>query len=351
MATIKDVATLAGVSTSTAKRAITHPEKLRPHMLRKVLDAVQELDYEPDLTACALRRGRNNTVGLLVADIMEPFFAELAQEIGVHLRHSAHGLLLANNEYQTEIERHNLRQLSGQKISALIIRPSYGIGNLDDLLRMQAKGTYIIEVDHHLPDSPFDFVMLDHEQCVRMGLEHLLSLGRTRIAGLGQHHPENYPEWRAFHFERLMGENGLLLPEAYRRVLRYSEEDAYPYTLDVLSLPRGERPTAIFAFNGSEAIGARRAICELGLSIPEDVSLLAFDNYAWTDRVFPGIDMIVQPVREMARALVEQVLSTLDGQGQKLQRVFPGVLLVRGSCQPPPYRTQSHFASLFLSRT
>ncbi|GGJ46811.1 LacI family DNA-binding transcriptional regulator [Deinococcus roseus] len=330
MPNINDVAKRAGVSPSTAKRAITRPEQLTPQTLQKVMQAVAELQYEPDLTASALRKGKNNTIGLLVADILEPFFAEMAREIGWGLRNSGYGLLLADNEYHSEIELNNLKHLAGQRVSALIIRPSYGPGNREYLLKMQEKGTYIIEVDHHLEDSPFDYIMLNHEQCVRIGLEHLWSLGHTRIAGLGTFDARLYPEWRAYHFKHLMEERGLQIPPEFQRMVHYSEQDAYDYTHYLLSLP--EPPTAIFAFNGSEAIGAHRAIEDAGKSIPQDVSLLAFDNYPWTARVKPGIDVIEQPIRQMARLLVEQVLSSIAGRHTPVHLLLPGKLIVRGSC-------------------
>ncbi|GEM49147.1 LacI family DNA-binding transcriptional regulator [Deinococcus cellulosilyticus] len=333
MPNINDVAKLAGVSPSTAKRAITRPEQLTPQTLEKVMQAVRELQYEPDLTASALRKGKNNTIGLLVADILEPFFAELAREIGRALRNSGYGLLLADNEYHSEVELNNLRHLAGQRVSALIMRPSYGPGNREYLLKMQDKGTYIIEVDHHMPDSPFDYLMLDHEQCVRMGLEHLWNLGHTRIAGLGLHDPEKYPEWRAYHFQKLMQERGLNIPDAYQKLLPYSEQDAYEFTRELLALP--DPPTAIFAFNGSEAIGAHRAIEDAGWVIPHQISLIAFDNYPWTARVKPGIDVIEQPIQKMADMLVKQVLDSISGRHVPMQRLLPGNLIVRGSCSSP----------------
>lgn len=335
MATINDVAKLAGVSPTTAKRALNEPHKLQPATLQKVQWAIEQLDYEPDLTAGALRRGRNLTVGLLVGDIVEPFFAELARGIGDHLRKANYGLLLADSGYQSEIERHNLRHLAGQRVSALIIRPSYGQHNRDYLLKMQEKGTYIIEVDHHMDDSPFDFLMLHHEQCIQLGLQHLWKLGHTRIAGLGIHHPELHPEWRAYHFERIMKGKGYAIPDAYRRLIEYNEHEAYLLARDLLQLP--ERPTALFAFNGTEAIGAYRAIQELGLRIPEDISLLAFDNLTWTSLVKPGIDVIEQPVHDMAALLTRQVLQNIDGAGKPMKKLMEGKLVVRGSCAAPAF--------------
>ena len=332
MPTIHDVAKLAGVSPTTAKRALNEPHKLQPRTLEKVQWAIQQLDYEPDLTASALGKGKNRTVGLLVANIQEPFFAELADQVGTLLQAAHYGLLLADSKFDSDLELQNLRQLSGHRVSALILRPSYGRSNQDYLLKMQARGTHIIEVDHHLPDSPFDLVMLDHQQSVKLGLQHLWDLGHTRIAALGSHDPLLHPEWRSFTFETLMRERGLPIPEAYRRIIPLDARSAYLFTHDLLQLP--ERPTALFAFNGSGAMGAFRAIREAGLSIPQDISLLAFDNYPWTELVTPGLDVIEQPVQNMSELLLERILNGMT-ENKAVQHRLPGRLMVRGSCAAP----------------
>ncbi|GGJ57534.1 LacI family DNA-binding transcriptional regulator [Deinococcus roseus] len=333
MPTISDVAKLAGVSPTTAKRALSEPHKLLPQTLEKVQWAIKELDYEPDLTASALGRGKSNAVGLLVANIREPFFAELADQVGTLLRAEGYSLLLADSKFNGELELQNLKLLAGHRVSALIVRPAYGRNNRDYLLKMQDKGTYIIEVDHHALTSPFDFVMLDHQQSVMLGLQHLWNLGHTRIAALGSYDPIHHPEWRSFTFETAMTQMGLSVPEGYRQIVPLTEEGGYQRTRELLSL--AERPTAVFALNGTEGMGAFRAIREAGLRIPEDISLLTFDNYPWTGLVSPGIDAIEQPVTEMSTVLVRRILEGENRSVELFGQQFPGRLVVRGSCARP----------------
>lgn len=335
MPTIIDVARLAGVSPTTAKRALSDPTRLHPATLERVHQAIEALQYEPDQTAGALRRGRNKAIGLVVGSIVEPFFAQLARSIGESVRMLGYSLMVADNNYKSDLELEALRQMSGNRVSGLIIRPGYGKTNLEYLLRMQARGTFVLEVDHHPEGSPFSYVMLDNRRCVAEGVRYLAELGHRRIAALGAYDPVFHPEGRSKAFPEAMQALGLSIPPEYRRVISLNEREAYDLTLYFMGLP--ERPTALFAYNGTGAIGAFRAIRELGLEIPRDVSLLGFDNYPWTGLVKPAVDVFEQPVEDMGRAAARVVLAAVE-EGpppEPVRLVFPGRLLKRGSCAPP----------------
>lgn len=335
MATINDVAALAGVSPTTAKRALRDPERLAPGTLQRVLQAVESLQYEPDQRAGALRGGRNQTVGLLLGSIVEPFFASLARVIGDTLRQDDYTVLIADSEYNSELELRSLKQFLGHRVSGLIIRPGYGRSNLDYLKRMQNHGTYVVEIDHRMPDSPFSSIMLDNLNCIREGVRYLHDLGHRRIAALGTYDALVHPENRSFAFPIAMQEVGLAVLDEYRRLISLTEDEAYEFTRDLMRLE--QRPTAVFALNGTGTEGAFRAISELGLRIPDDVSLLGFDNYTWTRLVNPQIDVIAQPTEDMGRLAAEWVIEAVSGHGpnEVRQRQFPGELLKRGSCAPP----------------
>lgn len=335
MPTINDVAKLAGVSATTAKRALRDPDRLASATLQRVRKAIEELHYEPDERAGSLRRGRNQTVGVLLGSIVEPFFASLARVIAYTLRQHGHTALVADSEYKAELELQSLKQFHGHRVSGLIIRPGYGRSNLDYLLRMHEHGTYIVEIDYHYPNSPFSRVMLDNARCIRKGVRYLHGLGHRRIASLGSYDPVINPEDRSYTFPIAMYEVGLDVPEAYRRVIALTEDEAYQLTHDLMRLDKP--PTALFGLNGTGTEGAFRALRELGLRIPQDVSLLGFDDYTWTRLVNPPIDVITQPVDEMGRLAARLVLSAVgqDSEPEARHCIFPGELLVRGSCAAP----------------
>lgn len=331
MATIHDVAKLAGVSPTTAKRALRAPDRLHPETLSKVQRAIQTLHYEPDQRAGALRGGRSGAIGLVVGSVVEPFFAELTRTLSRRLHQAGYALITTENEYDSELELQSLRILYGQRVPALIVRPGYGHANLEYLKRLQERGVFIVQVDYCLPGDPFCSVMLDNAACVRQGVRYLHGLGHTRIAALGSYDPLRHPEERSQAFPEVMRELGLSLPPEYERVILLTEEAAYRLTLDLMRLP--EPPTALFSLTGTNAAGAYRALRELGLRLARDVSLLTFDNYAWTELVDPQIDVIEQPVAQMGETAAQIVLNALEhGPPDRPTRTtLPGKLIVRGS--------------------
>ena len=334
MANINDVAKRAGVSPTTAKRAIRTLDLLAPATLDKVQRAIDDLHYEPDQLAAALRRGQSKTIGLIVGSIVEPFFAQLTRTVGKAVRERGYTLLVADSEYDAGIELEQLKAFYGNRVGGLIIRSGYGTPNIDYLQRLQERGTAITEIDHIYPNSPFSHVMLDNEGCIRRGVAYLAGLGHERIAALGTYHETILPDERTRVFPAVLRDAGLTLPAPYQRVIYPTPQEAYTLTRDLMTLP--EPPTALFATTGNLAVGAFRALRELNIRIPQDVSLLSFDDYPWTSLVEPPIDVIAQPVEAMGRAAVDIVLGQLENPSAQVTRKrFAGTLLKRGSCASP----------------
>ncbi|WP_425144918.1 LacI family DNA-binding transcriptional regulator [Deinococcus sp.] len=333
MTSIINVAQLAGVSATTAKRALKDPDKLHPETLRRVQEAIAELHYEPDLRAGALRAGQSRTVGVMLGSIIEPFFAQLARTLSVELRRSGYNMLLTENEYQSEQELAELKLLYGQRIDALILRPGYGGKSRDYLARLHERGVFIAQIDYCSPDAPYPSVMLDNGGAVRAGVRYLRALGHERIAATGKFDQRMHPETRSYTFPSAMAEVGLRVHPEYERVMFLTEANAYLYTLEVMRLP--QPPTAIFALTGASAAGCYRALQELNISVPGEVSLLTFDNYSWMGLVSPGITALEQPADEMARAAVQMTLAALGGEPYVHDVVFPARMVMRGSCAAP----------------
>ncbi|MEM7734916.1 MAG: LacI family DNA-binding transcriptional regulator [Deinococcota bacterium] len=334
MANITDVARRAGVSPTTAKRAINNPELLAPATLKRVKRAIAQLAYEPDQRAAALRSGHSKTIGLIVGNIDEPFFASLIRVISRTLRAQGYTLLVADNEYDTRNELEQLKTFQRNRIAGLILRSGYGKPNLKYVQRMKANDTAVVEVDFLMPESPFSHVMLDNTRCMKLGLEYLHSLGHKRIATLGSYHETILPDERTKAFPELMADLGLAVSEAYERIIHPTSAEAYRITHELMNLP--EPPTALFATTGNLASGAFQALRERGLELPQDISLLSFDNYPWTHMVAPAIDVIAQPVEDMSIAAAEMIVREIETPDRPAEQVrFPGTLIKRGSCAAP----------------
>ena len=323
------------MSTTTAKRAIRAPEKLAPDTLRRVREAIEALHYEPDQLASALRSGHSSTIGLVIGSIVEPFFAELTRTIVHDVRELGYSVIMADNEYRDDVEAAHLRSFYGNRVAGLILRSAYGEGNLDYVLRMQRRGVAVVEIDYFVPGSPLPHVMLDNATAVEVGVGHLVAAGHQRIATLTSYHRHRNPDERVQTFPLAMERRGLSVPDEYRWPVSPTEWDAHEVTQRLMRL--AEPPTAIFATTGSMAAGAYRALRELGLRVPDDVSLLAFDDYPWMSLVAPGIDTLAQPVEAMGRATVRLLFDQIRlGSSAPVERLrFPAELLVRGSVRPP----------------
>lgn len=332
--TIQDVARLAGVSPSTAKRALKEPEKLTPQTLTRVQEAIEKLHYEPDIRAGSLRGGQSRTVGLIVGSIVEPFFAQFARTATQVLGAAGYAVIISENEYSSARELDELRLLYGQRVAGILVRSGYGGESRDYLHRLAERGVCIVEFDYTYPLSPFPSVMLDNPEAVRTAVLHLYSQGHRHIAALGNYDPVIHPEERSRTFPQAMNALGLTVPIEYQRVMILTEETAYRLTHELLDLPNP--PTALLALTGTQAIGAYRAIRERNLRIPKDLSLVAFDNYPWTELVDPPVTVVEQPVDDMATASAKIMISCLEGKVENKEykrQVFKGKLIVRQSCR------------------
>lgn len=334
MPTIQDVARLAGVSPTTAKRALRDPDKLTPDTLARVQLAIDQLHYEPDQRAGSLRGGQSSTIGLILASILEPFFAQFARTAAHALADAGYTLIISENEYSAQREIEELRRLYGQRVAGIMLRPGYGPQSRDYLARLAARGVAVVEYDYVHLHSPYPSVMLDNRGAMVQAVQYLHGLGHRDIAALGTYHPVIHPEERSRTFPEAMNDLGLTVPTEYQRVTLLTEESAYVLTHELLSLPRP--PSALIALTGTQAIGAYRAIRERGLRIPEALSLITFDNYPWTALVDPPITVLEQPAEAMATATVRQLLTQLGGAAvTPVHEVFPARLIERGSCAAP----------------
>jgi LacI family transcriptional regulator len=204
---------------------------------------------------------------------------------------------------------------------------------------MRARGTAIVEIDYVHPQSPFHYVMLDNSEAIAAGVEYLRELGHRAIAGVGLQESMTHPDERTDGFVRAVRQAGLPLPDPWNpKVARSGKSSPEEHAYHVVKrlLQREPRPTAVFALMGESGVGALRAVQDLGLIVPDQISVLGFDDDRWTTIVTPRLDVLEQPIEEMGRAAVRIVMDELEGhvQGTVRER-YPARLLRRGSCRSP----------------
>lgn len=319
MPTIKDVAREAGVSVGTASRVISGHASVASELRERVQRAVRRLDYKPNLAARALRTNRVDVLGLILPDITNPFFAQLARE--VEIAAAARGLLvmLANTLGAPGLE--------AQRLSAILDRAPRGvlIVPASDGAAVQVRdGISCVALDRPVPGLPL--VSVDNRLSAALAAEHLAGLGHRRIAYLAGPLDTQVAREREVGFSRRLAE---VAPEAVVR----RAEGAFDYA-------SGERMareilaeggvTAIAAASDQQAVGVIRAARDFGLRVPDDLSVVGFDDVALAALVVPRLTTIRQPARRLAEVAVARVLDGGEGDVREL-----GELVVRDSTGAP----------------
>ncbi|MGL4321173.1 MAG: LacI family DNA-binding transcriptional regulator [Paracoccaceae bacterium] len=303
-AKIQDVAALAGVSVGTVSRVLAGHPAVKHGPLLRVKAAIEELGYRPNLVARALRSNRINVIGLLIPDILNPYFAQLANDLERIAADAGYALILSSSHNDPKREARQLVAVLEQKPVAIIFVPTSG-----KLAADVPAPTRALSIDR--PADGYAAITVDQQQGAAVALDHLVELGHRRIAYLAG--PDNNTNAR----ERL---DGFLSRAAVVSAAGIALSiDVYPGDFDfqsgehiaraLLQKQKAERVTAIAAASDQQAIGAIRAARDLGLVVPTDLSVIGFDDITLANLIVPRLTTIQQPVGDMAETAIRAVLA------------------------------------------
>ncbi|MEU6350525.1 LacI family DNA-binding transcriptional regulator [Streptomyces sp. NPDC047072] len=345
MPTMADVARAAGVSVATVSHVLNDTRPVLPHTRQAVLDAVDELGYTPNTLARSLVTSRTRSIGLAVSAISNPYFTEILQ--GVEARALEHGysLLIADPHDDPGHERKVVQLLHERRVDGMIVAPSADPRELLAYLGRHQVPTVFLDrvVDPADAREPHRFDQVCAESAAPMArlVTHLAELGHRRIglvAGL--------PGLSTTH-ERIAGYRQGLAAAGYahdERLVVHGDsrsDGAETATAELLSL--AAPPTALVTANNAMTIGALRALREHGLSVPDDVALCCFDDFAWADLFSPRLTAIAQPSREIGAEAVRVLLERLAAPDTPARtRRLPCTFVHRTSCgcPEPPLSSQ-----------
>ncbi|MGW0521960.1 LacI family DNA-binding transcriptional regulator [Crossiella sp. NPDC003009] len=323
-ATITDIAARAGVSKATVSRVLTGNAVVAPDKRDAVLTAMAELSYRPNLMAKGLAWGRTFTVGVLTPDLASPLYGLIMAGVEAELHGLGYQALFASGAFHTETERRALEHLVQRQADALIVLG----GRLPGADLLAVTGDLpLVTVLRAAPGKPA--ITLDNQRGARLATEHLISLGHKEIAHITGESGQPDTEERLHGYRDTMTAAGLTprtIPGGYH------EDDGRRATHRLLD--NGIRCTALVAANDQVAMGARLALSERGLRVPEDVSLVGFDDLPSVRYAVPPLTTIRQPAREMGQAAARAVLGLLDGV-EVQPPSFTAELVVRASTAPP----------------
>lgn len=323
MATIRDVARLAGVSISTVSLTLNDPVRVSPETARRVLAAARETGYSADPVAQSLKSGRTRLIGMVVLDIGNPFFSELLRGVERYAVERDYMVIVSDTAGDPERERAILEHLSAQRVAGVLLS-SCGIypEGVEHIRRLKMP---CVLIDHMIEGIGSDFVGTDNLLASAMLTEHLIRLGHQRIALLGGIAGLYTSELRRQGFVDTLRGAGLEADPSLIVDGGYQGRTAYEQTMRLLTRP--DRPTAILAAANVMALGALKAINDLNIRCPEEVSLAGIDDVPWSAVISPRITVAVQPIEELAEAAGRLVMERIAGRRPAFEPPFEHVVL------------------------
>ena len=309
-ATIRDVAKAAKVSAATVSRHLNKAIVLPRETARRIEKACARLAYRPNALAKRLSLGAAEVIGLLAPEIANPFFATLAAAAEAEARRHGYSLLIMSSGGDLDIERQHIDRLGSRAIDGLIVLTS----SIDDgRLRERIDGrANVVVLDEDVPGAEVSRIFVDNEQGAYEATRHLIAEGHQAIAHVGG--PSYLSSTRERHagFLRALAEAALSPREGWVRFGGYGAEAGEVAALDLLASPLP--PTALFAGSDSIAIGALRALRQLGLEAPTALSIVGFDDVPFADVLHPPLTTMRQPIAEMGRLGVQTLLGRMRGE-------------------------------------
>jgi len=317
---LKDIARDLGVSLITVSKALRGASDISEKTRQRVLDRMAQLNYRPNMMARGLASGRSSIVGLVVPDLLHPFFAEFAKSLNGVLRAHTYGLILASSEEDPQIEQQEIRTVLARGVDALLIASCQT--SLRGFYGVEDQRTPFVLVDRNFPHLRASFVGTDDYRAGLLATEHLLARGRRRIAHIAG--PELSPGLdRLRGYKAALAERHRKVPRGYvianTRVEETGETAGYQGMRELLR--RKPRPDGVFCYNDLTAIGAMQAVVEAGLSIPDDVAFVGCGNVRYSEFLripLSSIDQSTGQLGECAATLALELIRDVSRAPQQI---------------------------------
>ncbi len=348
---IKDVAEYAGVSTATVSHVINQTRFVSDETREKVLQAIEALQYQPSALARGLATNATQTIGLIMADISNPFFTAVARGVEDEINHHGYHTIFSNTDEDPEREDEYLRLLSARQIDGLIIAPARA--HSERLVRMSEAGVPIVLIDRDATGVKAPLVCVDNEDGAYQAVKYLIQLGHRRIGILMGMETISTHLLRLNGYKRALTEAGISIDENLivrtNSRLHFSQDNRTsssppnslsnvqmtPATFNSLQhlLDLSHRPTAIFVTNNQMILGTLYTLKERQLHCPDDISIISFDDHEWAPLFIPPLTAIRQPTYHLGQTAARLLMQMVKGEEVDYPSPLPVELMIRESCR------------------
>lgn len=340
--TVADVAKAAGVGFATAARTLGGYGSVSPEVRKRVMQAAAVLAYRPNRLARSMATGTSRTLGVVVADIENQFFARIVRGISDVARPAGFEVVLVNSDESVHEEQVAVRMLVEKQVEGVIVAPA-AVNDFGHLSELRDFGMPIVLLDRNIPDLAVDAVVIDGMHAAEAATDYLIGLGHRRIAIVTDVPPDtplpadfSPPDSVATAGARLAGflkaldRAGLPVEEPLVRRASPTVVGAFREADALMDLPT--RPSAIFTTDNVMTLGTFEALQDRAVRIPDDLSLIGFDDLDWSRIVHPPLSVVSQPVHELGATAARTLLACIQGRAGHAQvRVLPTKLIHRGS--------------------
>lgn len=322
--TIKEVAKQAGVSVSTVSHVINETRFVSDELKTRVLASMDDLGYQPNRIARSLRKKQTNSIGLIISDITNPFFSEIAWSIEYLSYIEKYSLILCCTNGNQEKELFYIRQLSENQVDGIIlISPKISASYLSLL---EEREIPVVLVDNESPDANIDVIMVDNYHGGKLATEHLISLGHEKIACIAGPFTGNPT------YDRVQGYKDTLIAHG----ITVRDDFILSGNFDVVSgvqcadtlLEKEEKPTAIFACNDMMAMGVIQSAVKHNLRVPDQLSVVGFDDISMAQYIVPPLTTIKQPLHEIGEAAVNSMMEVIKNPNKANKTIVLDVSLI-----------------------
>jgi LacI family transcriptional regulator len=329
---MKDIARDLGVSVVTVSKVLRNHQDIGDETRKRVLDRVKELNYTPNLAARGLVTGKTYLVGLIVPDLLHPFFAQIAKSLSGALLKKGYCLTISTSEEDPELEEREINRLLGRRLDALIIASART--DSATAKRIQDQGPPFVLIDRSFPDLSANYVGVDDEAVGILATQHLIDVGCKRIAHLRG--PETSTGiGRLNGYLKTLAKNGLSALPGYVSSQRLVDVKSRESGADLMRklLTLNPRPDAVFCYNDPMAIGAIHTILNAGLRVPEDVAVIGSGNLHYDTELRVPLSSIDQQTEMIGERAARLTLSLLETKTQPRNKsiIIQPQLVIRAS--------------------
>lgn len=331
MPNIREVARTAGVSVATISRVLNHPEKVSADTKERIERIMKEMDFSPNVFARSLNLKRSFTLALVIPDIVNPQYMEIARGVEQVAHEKGYNLLLCNTEKNLEKERNYIRLLLDKKIDGIIL--AFTLLGQEDFDEIREKKVPLVLFGQNILRNNISSVYSDFKEGAYLAVTHLVNLGFRRIAYIGGSGDQLENRDKTLGYSEALLDSGL--GQSKELMFQGNDDMDSGYLAAVKLLKLNPRPDAIFVANDLMAIGAIDALKDRGVRIPDDISVIGYDNIQMAAHTEPRLTTVSWPVHKMglisARILIDEV-EDMTGDVAAQNVFLSPKLKIRKSC-------------------